>query len=437
MNDFCRIRESVSKETVNSNFVPEPVSTKDEIEAQRWARAKARKEYMISLDDKRNKGNNQIGNGDRAKNEIKVKTEQSQDVVKLLDSCFQRASAFTIRDKQLKEKELKKKLERDYERMMEVSMEVNRLKDIEAREKEDEVRIKKRLQDRKVIEDQIRERRHQRLLQDEARDQENKVMLAKIKSFQEEDEKRIKERKEAAKKAQKEVIERNKDILKEREAKKALEKEEDERILVYQLEKEETMKRREQEEREAQLLKVEMQKKMLESQTKSIDKQIELDELRARRAAEETERKYRQKEALEAEKRQREFIALHESRKKQEEERKQARQRELQDKKEEYANAIKHANEMARREKDELERIKGKNAQLRMMLRQQIEERVLVNRANEKEKCEEGRIMKEKIVSCKKEYLSFSFTYFHHFWALQRLLNLVQWRHLGQKKWQQ
>jgi hypothetical protein len=54
---------------------------------------------------------------------------------------------------------------------------------------------------------------------------------------------------------------------------------------------------------------------------------------------------------------------------------------------------------MAKREKDEAQRIKEKNAELRGMLQQQIEERALVNRTKEKDKYEEGRLIKEKIVS--------------------------------------
>ena len=178
-NELLRIKASMSKDKPFTLSPFDPITAVHVVnEEQRRAKAKARKEHMIALDMEKSKREKCSNKANSAKNGRKANTEQSQDVVKLLDSCFQRAAAFTVRDKQLKEKELEEKREKDYERMMEVSMEVNRLKDIEAREKEEEARNRKRVQDRKVIEHQIRERQHQRLLQDEARDQENKTMLS-------------------------------------------------------------------------------------------------------------------------------------------------------------------------------------------------------------------------------------------------------------------
>ena len=126
-------------------------------------------------------------------------------------------SGLCDRDQQLKDKAIREKEERNYERRMDLEMELNRLKDIAKREKEEELKIKKRIADRKVIEDQIKERQHQRLLQEEARDQENQKMLNAIKKYEEEDEEKAKQRKEEARKAKIEMIKRNEDILAERE----------------------------------------------------------------------------------------------------------------------------------------------------------------------------------------------------------------------------
>ena len=75
-----------------------------------------------------------------------------------------------IRDEQLKDKEIKQKEEKDYERLMDISMEINKLREIAAREREEEEdKILKRIDDGKVIEDQSKERTHQKLLEEEAR----------------------------------------------------------------------------------------------------------------------------------------------------------------------------------------------------------------------------------------------------------------------------
>ena len=155
---------------------------------------------------------------------IDVKKEQNEDIVKLLHTCKQRTAAFDIRDQQLKDKSIREKEERDYERLMDLEMEVNRLKDIAERKKEDDAKIKKRIADRKVIEDQIKERQHLRLLQEEARDQENRKMLDTIKKYKEEDTAKAKKRKEEARRVKIEMIKRNEEMLAEREQRKLLEK---------------------------------------------------------------------------------------------------------------------------------------------------------------------------------------------------------------------
>ena len=72
---------------------------------------------------------------------------------------------------------------KDYESLIDISMEMNRLREIAAREREEEDKILKRIDDRKVIEDQIKESTRQKLLEEEARDQENWQMLEMIKKY--------------------------------------------------------------------------------------------------------------------------------------------------------------------------------------------------------------------------------------------------------------
>merc|ERR1712127_785589 len=101
--------------------------------------------------------------------------------VKLLNTYSQRAVSFHIRDQQLLDKKDKISKEQDYEKRMILAMEVDRLKDIQRREEIESEKLKKRISDRKVIEEQIEERRRLKLLQEEEREQENQRMNEKIK----------------------------------------------------------------------------------------------------------------------------------------------------------------------------------------------------------------------------------------------------------------
>lgn len=362
--------------------------------------AKRRKQHMLSLDSKIKTTESKPGkNSLEPKVNARKSFDQSKDIVNLLNTCSQRAAAFTIRDKQLEDKEVKEKQEMDYERQMDLSMEINRLKDIAAREKEENDKVKKRFEDRKVIEVQIKERAHQRLLQEEARDQENRKMLEQIKKHQDEDNQKSAKRREEGRKAQREIIVRNEEISAVKEANKVIFKKEEAMIIAYQADRDEALRKREEEELVGQKQKIEMQKILLANQIKSMDKQAELDELRARRAAEEAERKHRKRDVYEAQKKLKDMRILHETKKKQEEERQRTKQNKVQQKQEEYENALQHAAEMAKRERDESEMIKRKNAELRTMLKDQIEEHETQARAHQQEKFDEGKKIKEKMVS--------------------------------------
>jgi hypothetical protein len=84
------------------------------------------------------------------RNMAALKRDGESDVVKLLSSMATRAAAFTIRDKQLQEKEQREHVEEEYERRMDILMELDRVKDIQRREAEEAEKIYKRVEDRKV-----------------------------------------------------------------------------------------------------------------------------------------------------------------------------------------------------------------------------------------------------------------------------------------------
>jgi len=378
--------------------------TKDQIQhTEKMEKAKARKEYILALDanakgaQKREGEKNMEKKIQAIRKQAQEKMDQNEDIVKLLNTCSQRAAAFTIRDQQLKDKAIREKKERDYEESMVLAMEIDRLKEIEEREQEEKARNKKRIEDRKVIEDQIDSRRQQRLLQEEARDQENREMLEMIKKYQAEDDEKAMNRKEAAKRTQLEIIKRNEEDIAAKEARMQREKEEEELIIAYQLQQDEKLRQREAEEAEANKQKKELQKKLLESQTKSMDKQAEIDELRARRAMEENERKHRHKELLEAQKRKKDMATLLQARKNQEEAKRISKKQVAVIEQEEYEAAMKHAHGMAEREREEAKAVQVKNAEFIKILQQQIHENEKARQERGREKNEEGLKAKEKM----------------------------------------
>lgn len=399
-SDFNRMKGCSSSST---KIIDDDTTIKGEMKCSVPKHVQARKKHMINLEHNSKHVQNMASQKLREKEKVVLlqvaqqKIDESEDVVKLLNTYQQRAAAFAIRDEQLMDKATKEKEERDYERLMDISMEMNRLQELAAREKAEESKIRKRIADRKVIEDQIKERAHQKLLEEEARDQENRQMLETIKTLQEKDTAKTVEQRENIKKSQEELIKWNEAILREKTKRKELEKDEEERILAYQAQREDALRKREESENESRRQKIQVQRKLLEQHEKSMDKQSQLDELRARRAAEETERKYRQKELLDAQKRKNDMQVLHEARKRQENERRQLHEKKKMEKIEDFNNAMAFASDMARREKAESDKVKKKNAELRAMLQQQIEENEVKLQLREKEKYEEGRQRNERM----------------------------------------
>jgi len=333
----------------------------------------------------------------RIRKQAQEKIEDGQDIVKLLKTCSERATTFQIRDEQLRDKEERDKKEQDYEQRMILAMEIDRLEEIEAREAEEAQKVKKMIDDRKIIENQIEERQRARLLLEEARDQENREMLERIKLYQAQDEEKARVRKENAVKARTEIIRANEEDIAQKREIKLLEKKEDEMMVAHQMMHDEKMRQREADEAEAERKKREILKKQLDEHVRTMDRQSELDEIRARRAMEDAERKYRQKQLEKAQKKKHDMDTLDMARTRQQQEKYERQQLEMKLRREEYENAIKHSHAMADRERAEAECVKRKNDELIKNLQEQIEENSIRRVALEKEKYQEGSLIKQQL----------------------------------------
>jgi hypothetical protein len=242
------------------------------------------------------------------------KLDTNSDVVKLLNSMAKRATAFTIRDQQLEEKERLAKIEKEFDERMDVMIEIDRVQDIMRREEEERSKKTKRFEDRKVINEQIAARERMRMLSLEAREQENQVMRNTMKKYEDEDRARAATRAIEMEKSRKAVLLANEDAIARKKQAREMEKKEMEDILIYQALKDQELAKREEEEEAIARSKKERQAKLLAQQEKAQNNAGKMDELRARRAAEEKERNERKKEKAEAAKRKADMKALLESR---------------------------------------------------------------------------------------------------------------------------
>ena len=378
----------------------------EEIRAEKEKVSRARKARMIKMEDEARAKTKKSASeeiSDQKKEAIRKaaveKIDQQNDLVKLLNTYSQRAMAFTIRDQQMADKHRREAMEAEYEKRMDISMEIDRLKELAAREKEEKLKLSKRIEDRSVIIDQIEARKKMKILQEEAREQENRQMLETIKRYEEEDKKAAEKKEQQIAKSRIEVLRANKASIESKKKNKLREKEEVEMIQAYQAKQDQKMRRREEDEAERKRLVGLRQKKLLDSQTRTQGKQAEIDELRARRAMEEGERRARQKELWEAHKRKQNQVMLNEARKQQQAEKAALIARQAADKQDEYESAVKFSYDMAERERREAEAKEIKNEEFRQMLRdqiQKIEDKRMMHR-NDKE--EEGRMIKKEMAA--------------------------------------
>ena len=281
------------------------------------------------------------------------KMDQNSDVVKLMTSMGARAIAFSVRDKQLYEKHDRDAVEIEYDRRMDILMEVDRLKDLHRREEEEVHKRAKRVEDKKTITEQIQMRHRSKLIAAEAREQENQGMRTLMKKYEEEDSRNAEIRKIEIEKSRLETIATNELAIRRKKEAKMAEKKEMEDILIYQALKDAELARREEEEAVADGIKKERQAKLLAQQERAQNNAGKLDELRARRAAEERERRARVAEREKAAKTKSDMEELLRSRAKQAADRKGMEERERLQADEEYRNALQYMQVMAEREEKE------------------------------------------------------------------------------------
>jgi hypothetical protein len=296
------------------------------------------------------------------------------DLVKMLSTLGARAAAFTIRDRQIEEKKKREEIEREFDRRMDMMMEVDRIKDLQRRSEEEDHKREKRYEDRKVIIDQIEDRQRMKLLSAESREQENIAMRGLIQKYAEDDKRLAARRRLEVERSRLEVVAANEKAIAKKQEMKAQEDEELQEILRYQRQRDAELARREEEELRKEHAKKEQQARLLASQEKSQNKQAELDELRARRAAEQRERKIREQEREMAIKKKEGLKDLTVARVKQAEDKKARMDREKELDEMELSQGRRHAMAVAEREEREARERQNRAQDHREQIQKQIEE---------------------------------------------------------------
>lgn len=320
------------------------------------------------------------------------------DLVKMLSTLGARAAAFTIRDRQIHEKKQREETEREYDRRLDMMMEVDRIKDLQKRSSEENYKRNKRFEDRQVIIEQISDRERMKLLAAESREQENIAMRSLIEKYSEDDKVLAARKQQEIERSRLEVIETNKKTILKKKEMAQREEEEMQEILRYQLERDNELRRREQEELRKEHLKKEQQAKLLANQEKNQNKQAELDELRARRAAEQHERKIRETEKENKIKKREELKELTVARIKQAEDKKRRETREKELDEIEIEGSRRHAREMAEREERERIERAQRSEEHRQQIQRQIESNESLRSKERMKKYEEGSAIRAKFI---------------------------------------
>lgn len=300
--------------------------------------------------------------------------DNNSDVVKLLNSMAQRATAFTIREKQLEEKHRLEQIDKEFDKRMDILIEIDRIKDIQRREEEEKYKRTKRVEDRKVINVQIAEREKKRLLELELRELENVAMKDLMKRYQDEDVITAEKRAEKIAISNKQQLLANEAAIRRKQEMKAQEKKETEDILIYQAQRDAELAKREEEEAAIERAKKERQMKLLAQQERAQNNAGKLDELRARRAIEEKERQLRTKEKAEAMKRKADMKELLESRAQQAADKLERQKLIKAQEEEEIMNQLMFTKKMDDRENYEQRVKEEKKLDFKIKLQKQIEE---------------------------------------------------------------
>merc|ERR1719214_32162 len=289
---------------------------------ERMQKSRVRKEKMMQMEEERKKNAllSDFETDERAQRngvleKAKNKLDEEMDDVKHMNQMMLYSKVVTIRDAQIQEKRYVQQEKEEEERLLDMMMEIERLKALKMYEEREKKRVTDQRRGAQVIIEQIKDRQAQRMKEEEHRDQERSFILKQIDALKEEEVEQGKAKRFAAKRLMDEVNEANAAATKIKEERLLAERLEDQKILEYERAKEQRER-----ERDAELEKLAAEKeaettRLRAQQEKMQDKAAEMDALRAKRAMEAAEREAREKEEAEQRRLEAIHMELHEARK--------------------------------------------------------------------------------------------------------------------------
>merc|ERR1711871_517008 len=398
-SELRRLKESAT--VITPQEAAHQAKAKADEKAKTMAAARARKQKIISMEAERKKNEAKSGlEMEQNKHQLSradFLVDEQRDDVKRMNQFVRYAKCSTIRDAQLEEKKaLQRQMEEEEMRLDEV-MEQERARAVELYEQREQQRLVDRVHGKEVICEQIAARERDRLMQQGVLEQERDAMLRQLERLKEEDLLKAEMKKEAAKKLMEEVAESNAQMTRLKELKRIREKEEDARIAQYLKDK----AKREQEHQEM-LDKAAAEKEaecaaLRAQQEKETDKKAELDALRAKRAMEQYERDWRQKECAAIEKQKQQNRMLSEARVQQKKEKERRLETVAKAEREEFDRILKVQRDAAAVEAEKERQKEDAKVAWRNDLIQQIDKNAAETRQSRLAYLEEGRKLRKEI----------------------------------------
>lgn len=244
----------------------------------------------------------------KEKNEVilekaKESAEEGMDDVKHMNKMVFYAKCATVRDKQLIEKKDLEKQKKEEDARIDIMMEIERLKTLKFHEEQEKKHQEAQRQGALVIVDQIKVNEKEKEIKRQLKDKEQKEMLKHIIELQDEERKQQEEKMKRAVELMEVVKDSNKKAIEIKQQKTQEEKDLMQKIHDYNKQKAQKEEEYLAEQKRIHDEKEKEVQSLRDKQLKAINKQSEIDELKARRAFEESERQSRLREQREHEER--------------------------------------------------------------------------------------------------------------------------------------
>eukprot|EP01107_Rhizomastix_libera_P007586 TRINITY_DN22607_c0_g1_i1.p1 TRINITY_DN22607_c0_g1~~TRINITY_DN22607_c0_g1_i1.p1 ORF type:complete len:486 (-),score=217.62 TRINITY_DN22607_c0_g1_i1:46-1503(-) len=241
-------------------------------------------------------------NRDAASADLELIRSKNTDEAKVLQSLTVAALSAAEREKQLRERIEKEMQEKEENQAYYEMMEVERLKALSIIEEKEKIRKEEQSKASIVLQQQLEEREEERKRQKEQQLREQQEVIAHQEKLKQEQIEKQLQKARVQQQVNKETVLINEQMRQNKERVAQAEKDADMRAAEYARQKAEKEKKEEEEKAEKQRRKEQEWGKMRAAQEKILDKRSELDELKAKRVAEQREKIWREEQREEMEK---------------------------------------------------------------------------------------------------------------------------------------